>query len=45
MAAIFKMAINSIKNNDILMITKTLLSAVIDTLCSTVIHLGINLFK
>ena len=45
MAVIFKMAINSIKNNDISMSIKTMLSAVIDTLCLTVIHLRINLFK
>ena len=41
MTTIFKMAINSIKNNDILIIIKTMLSAVIDTLCLTVIHLRI----
>ena len=45
MAAIFKMATNSIQNNDILLILKTMLSAVIYTLCLTVIHLRINLFK
>ena len=45
MAAMFKMATNLIKNNDILMIIKTMLSAVIDTLCLTVIHFRINLFK
>ena len=45
MAAIFKMATISIKNNDILMIIKTMLSDVIDTLCLTVIHIRINLFK
>ena len=45
MAAVFKMATNSIKNNDIIMIIKTMLSAVMDTLGVTVIHLGINLFK
>ena len=44
-AAIFKMATNSIKNNDILMIIKTMLSDVIDTLCLSVIHNKINLFK
>ena len=32
MAAIFRMATNSIKDNDILMIIKTMLSALIDTL-------------
>ena len=45
MAAIFKMATNSIKNDDILMIIKTMLSSVIDTRCMTVIHLRVNLFK
>ena len=45
MAAIFKMAINSMKNDDILMIIKTMLSAVIVTLHLTVIHLRINLFR
>ena len=45
MAAIFSMATNSIKNNDILIIIKTMLSAVIDTLRLTVIHLRINLFR
>ena len=39
MAAIFMMYFNSIKNNDILIIIKTMLFAVIDTLCLTVIHL------
>ena len=34
-----------LKNNDILMIIKTVLSAIIDTFCLTVIHLRINLFK
>ena len=43
MAAIFKT--NSITNDDILLIVKTMLSAVIDTLCLTVIHHRINLFK
>ena len=33
------------KNKDILMIIKTMLSAVIDTLCLTVIHLRIDLIK
>ena len=32
------------KNNDILMIIKTMLSVVIDTLCLTVIHIRMNLF-
>ena len=46
MAAIFKIATNSIKNNDILMIINTmLLSAVIPTLCLIEIHLRINLFN
>ena len=45
MATIFKMATNSIKNNFILMIIKTMLSAVIDTLCLIVIHIRINLYK
>ena len=45
MAAIFKMATNSINNNFILMIIKTMLSAVIDTLSLTVIHLRIILSK
>ena len=45
-AAIFNMATNSRRNNDILVIIKTMLvSAVIATLCLTVIHLRINLFK
>ena len=44
MATVFKMATNSIQNNDILTIIKTMLSAVIYTLCLTVIHLKINLF-
>ena len=45
MAAILKMATNAIKNNYILMIIKTMLSAVIDTLSLTVIHIRIHLFK
>ena len=45
MAAIFKMATNSTKNNYVLMIIETMLSAVIDTLRLTVIHIRINLFK
>ena len=45
MTAILKMATNAIKNNYILMIIKTMLSAVIDTLCLTIIHIRIHLFK
>ena len=45
MASIFKMATNSVKNNDILTIIKRMLSVVIETLCLTVIHLRINLCK
>ena len=45
MAAIFRMATKLKNNNDILMIIKTMLFALIDTICLTVIHLRINPFK
>ena len=45
MATIFKMATNSLKNNDILKINKTMISAVIDNHYSTVIHIRIYLIN
>ena len=45
MAAILRMATNSIKDNDILMIIKTMVYALIDTLRLTAIHLRVNLIK
>ena len=45
MATIFKMATNSLKNNDILKIIKTMISAVIDNHYSTVIYIRIYLIN
>ena len=45
MATIFKMATNSLKNNDILNIIKTIISAVIDNHHSTVSHIRIYLIN
>ena len=45
MATIFKMATNSLKNNDILKIIKTMISAVIDNHYSIVIHIRIYLIN